>query len=89
MLDCHFVQDPKKIGRRLVRVASEDVGLADTNALSVAVAAFQAVTIVGRPEADLALLQCVAYLARAPKSNALEVAYNSIKVVLKAIIELI
>ncbi len=86
MLDCHFVQDPKN--RRLVRVASEDVGLADTNALSVAVAAFQAVTIVGRPEADLALLQCVAYLARAPKSNALEVAYNSIKV-LKDIIELI
>jgi putative ATPase len=64
----------------MIRMASEDIGLADPHALTQAVAALQAVTAVGRPEADLAMLQCAAYLARAPKSNALEVAHARILV---------
>jgi putative ATPase len=63
-------EDPKFIARRLVILASEDIGLADPQALVVAVAAAQALQYVGLPEAQLNLAQAVAYLARAPKSNA-------------------
>ena len=62
--------DPAFIARRLIILASEDIGLADPQALVVAVAAAQALEIVGLPEAQLNLAQAVAYLARAPKGNA-------------------
>jgi putative ATPase len=62
-------EDPRFIARRLVILASEDVGLADPAALGVAVAAAHAVDLVGLPEAQLNLAQAVAYLARAPKSG--------------------
>ena len=61
-------------------MASEDIGLADNHALVLAMAAAQAVQMVGRPECDLALIHCDAYLARAPKSNALEVAMHRAQV---------
>ena len=61
--------DPRFIARRMVIFASEDIGLADSQALVVAVAAAQAVDRVGLPEAQLNLSQCAIYLARAPKSN--------------------
>ena len=63
-------EDPRFIARRLVILASEDIGLADPQALVVAVAAAQALEVVGLPEAQLNLAQAVAYLAKAPKSNA-------------------
>ena len=69
-------EDPKYIARRLVVQASEDVGNADPNALSVAVAAAQAVEFVGLPEARINLAQATAYVALAPKSNASYVAIN-------------
>jgi putative ATPase len=62
-------EDPRFIARRLVISASEDVGLADPQALPVAVAAFQALEFVGLPEARLNLAEAVVYLALAPKSN--------------------
>eukprot|EP00727_Mastigamoeba_balamuthi_P008678 m51a1_g4432 putative recombination factor protein r (1623) ;mRNA; f:74934-82728 len=65
-------EDPLYIARRLVRFASEDVGLADPNALTQAVAAYQASHFIGMPECNVCLAQAVAYLARAPKSNALD-----------------
>jgi len=64
-------EDPLYIARRMVRFASEDVGNADPHALSIAVAALQAFQFIGLPEGDLALAQAAAYLATAPKSNAL------------------
>lgn len=69
-------EDPLYVARRLVRFASEDVGMADPLALVVAVAAQQAVHFVGLPEGALALAELVVYLAAAPKSNALYVAYG-------------
>ena len=63
-------EDPLYVARRLVRFASEDVGNADPQALPLAVAAFQAFHQMGSPEGELALAQCCAYLATAPKSNA-------------------
>jgi putative ATPase len=63
-------EDPLYVARRLVRFASEDVGNADPHALPLAVAAFQAYHQLGTPEGELALAQCCAYLATAPKSNA-------------------
>jgi putative ATPase len=69
-------EDPLYVARRLVRFASEDVGLADPQALVQAVAAQQAVHFVGLPEGALALAQAVVYLAAAPKSNALYVGYG-------------
>lgn len=69
-------EDPLYVARRLVRFASEDVGLADPQALVVAMAAQQAVHFVGLPEGALALAQAVVYLAAAPKSNALYLAYG-------------
>lgn len=70
-------EDPLYIARRIVRFASEDVGLAAPQALPQAVAAMQAVELIGMPEAKLALAQAVVYLAVAPKSNAVYAAYLS------------
>jgi putative ATPase len=69
-------EDPLYVARRVVRFASEDVGLAAPAALQQAVAAMQAVELIGMPEAKLALAQAVVYLAVAPKSNAVYVAYT-------------
>ena len=68
-------EDPLYVARRLVRFASEDVGLADPQALVLAMAAQQAVHFVGMPEGALALAQLVVYLAAAPKSNAVYMGY--------------
>lgn len=72
-------EDPLYIARRLIRIASEDVGLADPHALSLCMAAQQAVHFVGMPEGNLALAQAAVYLALAPKSNALYVAYRAVQ----------
>ena len=72
-------EDPLFIARRLVRFASEDVGLASPQALEQAVAAYQACRFVGMPECALALAQVVVFLAAAPKSNALEKGYILVK----------
>ena len=69
-------EDPLYIARRLVRFASEDVGNADPQALSVAIAAKDAVHFMGMPEGNTALAQLAIYLATAPKSNAVYAAYN-------------
>ncbi len=69
-------EDPLYIARRLVRFSVEDIGSADPNALVIAIAARDAVDFIGRPEGDLALAHCVAYLARAGKSNEIYVAYE-------------
>jgi putative ATPase len=69
-------EDPLYVARRLVRFASEDVGLADPHALVIAMAAQQAVHFIGMPEGALALAQLVVYLAAAPKSNAVYRAYG-------------
>ncbi len=69
-------EDPLYIARRLVRMASEDIGLADPNALGVAITAMQAADFVGPPEGNLALAQAAVYLSLAPKSNALYVGYG-------------
>ena len=65
-------EDPKFIARRMIILASEDVGLADTAALGVAVDAFRALEVVGLPEATFALTQAVVYLSTAPKSNSMK-----------------
>ena len=70
-------EDPRYIARRLLRFASEDVGLADPNALSHTLSAWQSYERLGSPEGDLALVQAVIYLATAPKSNAVYVASKS------------
>lgn len=72
-------EDPLYIARRLVRFAVEDVGLADAQALLMAIAARDAIHFIGRPEGDLALAECVVYLARAPKDNRLYLAYAEAK----------
>jgi len=72
-------EDPLYIARRLVRFASEDVGVADPQALVIAVAAQQAVHFVGLPEGNLALAEAVVYLAVAPKSNSLYRAYSRVQ----------
>jgi len=69
-------EDPLYITRRLVRFASEDIGLADPNALVQAIATKNAVHFIGMPEANTVLAQLVVYLATAPKSNALYLAYG-------------
>ncbi|GHU50895.1 ATPase AAA [Clostridia bacterium] len=70
-------EDPLYIARRLVRFASEDVGLADSRALEIAVAAYQACHFIGMPECNVHLTHAVIYLAAAPKSNAVDAAYLS------------
>ena len=76
-------EDPLYIARRMVRFASEDVGLADPQALQVAMAAKDSVHFLGMPEGNLALAQAAVYLATAPKSNALYFAYKKIEKDLK------
>ena len=75
-------EDPAFIGRRLVRCASEDIGLADNSSLSLAVSAMQGAQLLGRPECDVLLAQATTHLARAPKSHeiygALTNVYNAI-----------
>ena len=70
-------ENPLYIARRLIRFASEDVGMADSNALTVAVNAYQACHFLGVPECDVHLTHAVTYLAMAPKSNSLYVACES------------
>jgi putative ATPase len=72
-------EDPLFIVRRLIRFASEDVGLADPQALPQALAAKEAYHFLGSPEGELALVQAVVYLATAPKSNALYRAYGAVQ----------
>ncbi len=69
-------EDPLYVARRLIRFASEDIGNADPQALAVAVAAKEAVHFIGMPEGNTALAQAAIYLATAPKSNAVYMAYN-------------
>jgi putative ATPase len=70
-------EDPRYIARRLVRMATEDIGLADPQALTLASAAAQAFERLGSPEGELALAEAVVYLATAPKSNAVYAAWNA------------
>ncbi len=72
-------ESPLYIARRLIRFASEDVGMADSNALQVAVAAYQACHFLGMPECDVHLTHAVVYLSMAPKSNALYTACEAAK----------
>lgn len=72
-------EDPLYVARRLVRFASEDVGLADPRALELTVAAYQACHFIGMPECSVHLTQAVVYLSVSPKSNALYTAYESAK----------
>jgi putative ATPase len=72
-------EDPLYIARRVVRMAVEDIGLADPGALSLCMAARDAVDFIGMPEGNLALAQAVVYLALAPKSNALYTAYSDVQ----------
>ena len=76
-------EDPNFLARRLVRMASEDIGLADPQALGVAVAAAEAYRMIGSPEGELALLQAAVHLATAPKSNALYTAHKKVAAVVK------
>ena len=72
-------EDPLYIARRVVRMAVEDIGLAEPNALALSMAARDAVDFIGMPEGNLALAQAVVYLSLAPKSNALYTAYGSVQ----------
>ncbi len=72
-------EDPIYIARRVTRFASEDVGLADSRALEIAVAAYHACHFIGMPECSVHLTQAVVYMSMAPKSNSMEVAYNLAK----------
>ncbi len=71
-------EDPLYIARRVVRMAVEDIGLADPNALALCMAARDAVDFIGMPEGNLALAQAIVYLSAAPKSNALYTAYGDV-----------
>jgi putative ATPase len=75
--------DPRYMARRLVRMASEDIGLADPRALRLALDATEVYERLGSPEGELALAECVLYLAVAPKSNAVYVAYNEARALIK------
>ncbi len=72
-------EDPLYVARRVTRFASEDVGLADPQALQIAVAAYQACHLIGMPECTVHLTQAVVYMSLAPKSNALYMAYEHAK----------
>ena len=72
-------EDPLYVARRLVRMASEDIGMADSRALEICVAAYDAAHYLGMPECNVHLTHAVVYLCLAPKSNALETAYNAAK----------
>jgi putative ATPase len=75
--------DPRYMARRLIRMAAEDVGLADPRALRLALDASETYERLGTPEGELALAQCVVYLAMAPKSNAVYNAFNEAKAFIK------
>jgi putative ATPase len=75
--------DPRYMARRLVRMASEDIGLADPRALRLALDAAETYERLGTPEGELALAECVIYLAMAPKSNAVYTAFNEAKALVK------
>ena len=75
--------DPRYLTRRLIRMASEDIGLADPRALRMALDAAEVYERLGSPEGELTLAQCVLYLAVAPKSNAAYKAYNEAKAFVK------
>jgi len=75
--------DPRYMARRLVRMAAEDVGLADPRALRLALDASEVYERLGSPEGELALAECVVYLAVAPKSNAVYKAYNAARAFVK------
>ena len=77
MLECG--EDPLYIARRLIRFASEDVGMADSRAIEIATAVYQACHFIGMPECSVHLTHAVTYLSLAPKSNALYVAYETAK----------
>jgi putative ATPase len=72
-------EDPLYLARRLIRFASEDIGNADPQALHISLAAREAYSILGTPEGELAIIQCVIYLATAPKSNAAYVAHGAVR----------
>lgn len=72
-------EDPLYIARRIIRFASEDIGLADSKALQIAVSAYQACHYIGMPECNVILTHAVTYMAMSPKSNAMEVAYLKAK----------
>ncbi len=75
--------DPRYMARRMVRMASEDIGLADPRALRLALDAAEVYERLGSPEGELALAECVVYLAMAPKSNAVYSAYNAVRAFIK------
>ena len=75
--------EPKYMARRLIRMASEDIGLADPRALRLALDAAEVYERLGSPEGELALAECVVYLAIAPKSNAVYKAFNEAKALVK------
>ena len=77
-------EDPFYVARRMVRFASEDVGNADPNALRVALDAMEAFRFLGHPEGELALAQAAVYLATAPKSNSIYVAYKAVRQEIRA-----
>jgi putative ATPase len=75
--------DPRYMARRMLRMASEDIGLADPRALRLALDAAEVYERLGSPEGELALAECVVYLAVAPKSNAVYKAYNAARAFIK------
>ena len=75
--------DPRYMARRMIRMASEDIGLADPRALTMALDAANTYERLGSPEGELTLAQCVVYLAMAPKSNAVYKAYKAVKAHIK------
>ena len=76
--------EPKYMARRMIRMAAEDIGLADPRALRMALDAAEVYERLGSPEGELALAECVVYLAVAPKSNAVYKAYNSVRKLIKS-----
>ena len=72
-------EEPLYVARRLIRFASEDIGMADSHALGISVAAYQACHFIGMPECNVHLTQAVVYLSLAPKSNAIYMAYETAK----------
>ena len=76
--------EPKYMARRMIRMAAEDIGLADPRALRLALDAAEVYERLGSPEGELALAECVVYLAVAPKSNAVYKAYNSVRKLIKS-----
>lgn len=75
-------EDPFYIARRMVRFASEDIGNADPRAMEIALSAMEAFRFLGHPEGELALAQAAVYLATAPKSNSIYIAYGKVKAVI-------